>query len=94
MFTEMVFNGLGCDWYGTYSEEALRVEFFNIPFPHEGPIPGWYSTKTDTVLVLEDKFQTTGKYSAHVWNTPDGRELVLKGMGQLFGLVNLPTWRR
>lgn len=94
MNIEMVLKGFGCDWCGEYTEEGLRKEFNDLHFPNEGPdvIRGWYSNSTDTVLILGGV--VGGKYTAYVWNTPLGRELVLQNMGRVFGFINLPTRRR
>lgn len=91
MHIETVLKGFGADWSGDYTLHDLRKEFTNIPFASSSVL-GWYSTATDTVLVLGNEF--TGKYTAYVWNTPNAREMVLQSMGQMFGFINLQTWRR
>lgn len=83
---------LQADWSETYQGSAtVKEEFSNISFPSY-KITGWYSTKTDTILVTGDEMK--GFYTVYVWNTPCGPlEIMKRVLNQFYdvlGLFNLP----
>lgn len=84
-----VMRGLGCAWSQDGLTKLDLIEEFGIHVDAGAPACGWYSTKTDTVLVLGNEEEC--RYDVFVWNEPNAREKVLRGISTLMSFVNLPV---